>query len=40
MLAGTLYKMEGDDIFRLCVDSKEAIFYIEQAHIIVGDIHL
>ena len=41
MVAGRLYKKEGKDVLmRLCIDKEEAIPYMEQAHIAIGNVHL
>ena len=41
MVASRLYQKEDRDLLmRLCIDKMEAIPYLEQAHIAIGNMHL
>ena len=40
MLVGWLYEFGKDKILRLCIEGIESEFYLEQAHIAIGNIHI
>ena len=40
MLVGRLYKLGDDRVLRLCIEAKEMLEYLRQAHIRMGDFHM
>ena len=40
MIAGRLYKQGKDGILCLCIEREDAVSYLKQAHIAIGNIHV